>query len=124
MTGKILALIVFFGALLAGPVDVLGQANSSATSNPTAFCDRDPRLGVSAYCKDLADLQSAVNGGATKTTASGTLNKLDLSHAAATNKFITATADVVVAKAALSSLSTSKAAASTALADAGQARLD
>src|SRR5258708_25717237 len=118
MTGKILALIVFFGALLAGSVEALGQANSS--SNPRAFCDGDPRLGVRAYCKDLADLQTSVNSGATKTTASGTLNKLDLSHAAATNKFITATADVVVAKAALSSLSTSKAAERTALADAGQ----
>lgn len=124
MTRRIPAWIVLPVALLAGCVEVLGQANSSTASDPRAFCDKDPRLGVRAFCKDLADLQTAINSGATKADVSGTLNKLDLSHAAATNKFITATADIVTLKAALSDLSTSKAAATTALADAGQARLD
>jgi hypothetical protein len=128
MLKKIAGLIAFSTALL-GQVEVLGQTPPSTRSDPTSFCNNDPRPAVRAYCKDLADLQGAVNNGATKETASGTLNKLDLSHPAATNKFITATADLVAAKAALSEAATTignklKASASGALADAGQARLD
>ena len=120
MTRKALALIA---SVCSISVAVFGQENSSTTSGSTAFCSEDPRIEVRTYCKDLADLQAAVNGGATTGTASGILNKLDLSHAAATDKFITATADLVTAKAAALA-PTPKAAASAALADAGQARLD
>jgi hypothetical protein len=86
------------------------------------FC-QDSRPDVRAYCKDLNDLQAAVNGGATKAQARESLNNLDLTQAAATSQFITATSNVVVAKALASAVS-SKAVASNAMQDAGQARLD
>src|ERR1700730_6418798 len=99
-----------------------GQTSAPAAVKTIDFC-KDPRSDVRAYCKDLSDLQTAVNGGATKDTASGALNKLDLSHPASTPKFVTATADVVTATATASALA-SKAVASNALQDAGQGRTD
>src|SRR5439155_25550066 len=116
---KTCARIIGCVALLAVSVDVFGQSNSLLS------CENDERPGVRAFCKDLKDFQNAVNAGTATTVdnSSGPLNKLDMSHAAATDKFITATAPLIAAKAALSSVA-SKAVASGALQDAGQTRLD
>lgn len=115
---QILLSFAVFTAAFQAP----GQTISSVVNQAIDFC-KDPRRDVRAYCKDLNDLQAAANSGATKNTASGTLNKLDLSHPAATPKFITAAADVVTEN-AVSSAVRSKAAASNALQEAGHARLD
>lgn len=115
MKDNIFGRIVVCFALFAIPADVLGQ------NKPAAFCENDARPEIRAYCKDLDDFQNAVNAGTATTidNASGFLNKLDFSHAAATDKFITATMPLLVTNAALS-----KVAASSALRDAGQARPD
>jgi hypothetical protein len=110
---KIWQQIILSAVVLVCSANVFGQAKS--------FCENDPRPGVRAYCKDLADFQNAVNAG-TATSADGSsafLNKLDFSHAAATNKFITAATPLLVVNAALT-----KFAVSGALQDAGQARPD
>jgi hypothetical protein len=99
-----------------------GQTNPSPASQIIDFC-KDPRSAVRVYCKDLNDLQADVNRGATKEQAREPLNNLDLTQAAATSQFITATSDLILAKAVTSAVS-SKAVASNALQDAGQARLD
>jgi len=107
--------IMFSVVFLATSVEVLGQLTPR-------FCENDASAGVRAYCKDLADLQNAVNSkgaAATVDDVSGPLNKLDFSHAAATNKFITAAAPRLTTSAAIS-----KATASAILRDAGQARPD
>src|SRR5437870_5954903 len=107
--------IMFSVVFLATSVEVLGQLTPR-------FCENDASAGVRAYCKDLADLQNAVNSkgaAATVDDVSGPLNKLDFSHAAATNKFITAAAPRLTTNAAIS-----KATASAILRDAGQARPD
>jgi hypothetical protein len=103
-----------------------GQTNSVPATAPASrvidFC-QDSRPDVRAYCKDLNDLQAAVNGGATKAEARESLNNLDLTQPAASSQFITATSNIVLAKALTSAVS-SKAVASNAMQDAGQARLD
>jgi hypothetical protein len=112
---KIYPRIMFPIALLAISADVLGQ-----TKAPT-ICGNDTRPAIRAFCKDLDDFQNAVKDGIATTVdnSSGFLNKLDFSHAAATDKFITATALLLATNALLS-----KPAASRALQDAGQARPD
>jgi hypothetical protein len=107
--------ILFSMALVATAANVLAQ------SNPSSICATDTRPGIRAFCKDLDEFQKAVTAGSATTVddASGFLNKLDFSHAASTNKFITATAPrLLIGQAA------SKVAASGALQDAGQARPD
>src|SRR5215471_8558775 len=106
--------ILPFTFLLANSMVVLGQT-------PPSTCANDSRPGVRAYCKDLNDFQNAVNRNPAMTVdgASGWLNKLDFSHAAATNKFITATAPVLVLQSSLSKFATS-----SGLQGAGQARPD
>jgi hypothetical protein len=79
--------------------------------NPRAFCERDQHAEVVAYCKDLADLQTAVNKGQSTDNA---LGKLDLTNKRTADDFIAATATSFAARTAISS----------ALADAGQARRD
>lgn len=118
---RIIPLTIFALTLLVPPGDVRGQTKTFSSTDPEAFCRDNPRPAIRAYCKDLADFQSAVNSGAASTVdnSSGYLNKLDLSNEDATVKFISATANTLAAQAAIS-----KVAASNALRDAGQARPD
>jgi hypothetical protein len=111
--------ILCFALILIFANRLVGQ------SEPSRICDQDKRADIRVFCKDLDDFQRAVNEGRATTVddSSGFLNKLDISHAAATNKFITATAAAVATKVALSNIA-SKVAATGALQDAGQARLD
>ena len=92
-------------------------------ANPRAFCERDPRPEISAYCKDLADLQTAVNKekknaaptvDVTNPALVNPLSKLDITSKRAVDNLITATASRFALNAAIAD----------ALRTAGQQRLD
>jgi hypothetical protein len=117
-TIRSLALVLFSTALLAIPARVVGQARPSPASLSNAICAHDPRPDIRVFCDALIDLQAKVNAGI-ETDFRPFLSKLDLSNAAATVKFVTATADALAAEAVVS-----KADATIALREAGQARLD
>jgi len=88
MTKRCVALLFFF-ALGIGSDRVLAQ---SATTS-AAFCDKDIRPAILAFCHDLADLQTQVNKNVAEGDLSGDFNKLDLSQPQAAVDFITAVAN-------------------------------
>ena len=92
-------------------------------ANPRAFCEHDLRPEISAYCKDLADLQTAVNKEkknpspdleVTNQSLVNPLSKLNIADKRATVDFITATASRFALNAAIAD----------AIRTAGQQRLD
>lgn len=115
---KTLAQLLGAAVVLLISTILFGQSSSDSE----AFCKSDPRPEVRAYCHDLAIFQDDVNK--LKSGDIGAyredLNQLDLSRAAATDKFITAISPSLIAHAALSTT----AASSSALEAAGQARPD
>ncbi|HZR64698.1 MAG TPA: hypothetical protein VFA85_06075 [Terriglobales bacterium] len=116
-------LIVLVGIMTPGAA--FGQGGESNTAVALDLCGQDHRVEVHAFCRDLERFQTRVNqeksSGKTlsKEDFKNDLNHLDLEHPDARVNFITALAPYLTANAVLS-----KAAASSALADAGNQRLD
>ena len=108
---KLLHVTIYVFGLLAAQKDVLAQAKPSPKVSD-AFCKNDRRFEIRVYCKDLAELQAAVNNGTVDTPdkASGYISNLDLSDPNGVVNFITAAATT--------------SALASALRDAGQARPD
>jgi hypothetical protein len=90
---------VFFLALGTSSVHAVAQT----ATTPAAFCDKDIRPAVIAFCHDLADFQTQVNKNVAEADLSGDFNKLDLSKPQAAVDFITAVADQMNAKTAMQS---------------------
>jgi hypothetical protein len=124
---RIFTIAICLIACITTPRIAKGQsgqpASASATEDPQAFCRRDTKTEIRAFCPDLAELRSKVNNAAsglnpnlaaTNPDFSDALNKLNLTSPRAVNDFITATAAAFATKGA----------ASNALQDAGQARPD
>ncbi len=116
-------------ALVALPVFVFAQDEASSAAPPTEeFCN-DTRSEIRNFCRDLDRFQRHVNDSkaAGKPLAArdfaNDLNHLDLHDPDARVKFITVLAPQLAESAAVSTF-VSKVAASGALADAGQQRLD
>jgi len=124
MTIRMFLLVAFLAIASAGSTKAHGQEVTPPAAAKKDFCS-DSREDVKAYCKDLNDLQDKINSGATEAQLRQILNKLDLSHPVATDKFVTATATRALAAATARAIdNVPKATASTAMADAGQARRD
>lgn len=90
---------VFFLALGTSSVHAVAQT----ATTPAAFCDKDIRPAVIAFCHDLADFQTQVNKNVAEADLSGDFNKLDLSKPQAAVDFITAVAGQMNAKTAMHS---------------------
>ncbi|HUD22679.1 MAG TPA: hypothetical protein VMQ60_07525 [Acidobacteriaceae bacterium] len=90
---------VFFLALGTSSVHAVAQT----ATTPAAFCDKDIRPAVIAFCHDLADFQTQVNKNVAEADLSGDFNKLDLSKPQAAVDFITAVAGQMNAKTAMQS---------------------
>ena len=94
-----------------------------SSGNPKAFCEKDRRPEIAAYCKNLADLQAAVNKERTNpqpnltsgnSAFADSVEKLHLTSPKAAPNFITATAAAFATKTVVSNV----------LREAGQARPD
>ncbi len=119
-----IAMLMRSGDGFAQTPGTTGQTLGAWTeANPRGFCERDPRPEISAYCKDLADLQTAVNKekknatpnlDVTNENLKAPLLKLDITSKRAVVDFITATASRFALNAAIAD----------ALRTAGQQRLD
>jgi hypothetical protein len=119
-----IAMLVRSGLGFAQAPAVSGQTTGVWTeANPRAFCEHDPRPEISAYCKDLADVQTAVNKekknpspdlAVTNQALVNPLSKMNIADKRATVDFITATASRFALNAAIAD----------AIRTAGQQRLD
>jgi hypothetical protein len=118
-------LILFVSVVLLGN-DVLAQAGSATKPpDPEATCKAHQKTAILAYCDTLVAFQKSVTDGTTKTVADARpfLNKLDLTKPNAAFNFITVAANQYLLTGVLN-LAQSKVTANTAMADAGQARID
>lgn len=106
--------------------DVLAQAGSATNPpDPAATCKAHQKTAILAYCDTLVAFQKSVTDGTTRTVADARpfLNKLDLTKPNAAFNFITVAANQYLLTGVLN-LAQSKVTANTAMADAGQARID
>src|SRR5580692_4258497 len=108
---------------LAFPATASPAKDVWTPENPQGFCRNDFRQEVVAFCKDLADLQTAVNAAKATQDAdltiananfTNSLSKLDLTNPRAVNDIISATASSLALNTAISAV----------LKDVGQSRPD
>lgn len=123
---KTFFLLILFVSVVWLRNDVLAQAGSATQpADPAATCKAHQKTAILAYCDTLVAFQKSVTDGTTKTVADARpfLNKLDLTKPNAAFNFITVAANQYLLTGVLN-LAQSKLTANTAMADAGQARID